>query len=140
MTQCTAVTNTGKRCRRNAVKGKSTCAQHAKPKVKKQPAQKTKKAAAAAAPKRKPAAATKSKTAAAAPIKFYEINEPYYEFTNFATGYPFDLDGKRWPTSEHYFQAQKFPKNPSYQEIIRNRAAPRMVFNYARSKDAEKKT
>jgi len=41
------------------------------------------------------------------PIVFYNKNEPYYEFTNFVL-YPIDLDGKRWPSSEHYFQAQKF--------------------------------
>ena len=40
-------------------------------------------------------------------ILFYRVNEPYGEFSNFAP-YPFELKGKSWPTSEHYFQAQKF--------------------------------
>jgi len=41
------------------------------------------------------------------PVYFYRVNEPYGEFSNFAE-YPFEADGKEWPTSEHYFQAQKF--------------------------------
>ncbi len=41
------------------------------------------------------------------PIRFYSTHEPYGEFSNFAR-YPIFLDGQRWRTSEHYFQAQKF--------------------------------
>ena len=39
-------------------------------------------------------------------ISFYRKGEPYYEFTNFA---PYDVihKGKRYPTSEHLFQALK---------------------------------
>jgi N-glycosidase YbiA len=40
-------------------------------------------------------------------INFYLRNEPYGEFSNFAP-YRIHLDGKTWPTSEHYFQAMKF--------------------------------
>lgn len=40
-------------------------------------------------------------------IRFYRANDEYGEFSNFAR-YPLQLDGKNWPTSEHYFQAQKF--------------------------------
>ena len=40
-------------------------------------------------------------------ILFYRVNEPYGELSNFAP-FPFELKGKRWPTAEHYFQAQKF--------------------------------
>lgn len=40
-------------------------------------------------------------------IKFYRVQDEYGVFSNFAS-YPVWLDGKRWPTSEHYFQAQKF--------------------------------
>lgn len=40
-------------------------------------------------------------------INFYRLKEPYGQFSNF---WKCDLliDGKVWPTSEHYFQAMKF--------------------------------
>ncbi len=40
-------------------------------------------------------------------IRFYRVQDPYGELSNFAA-YPILLGGKVWPTSEHYFQAQKF--------------------------------
>lgn len=40
-------------------------------------------------------------------IRFYRVNDPYGEFSNFAK-FPFEAEGKTWPTSEHYFQAKKF--------------------------------
>lgn len=40
-------------------------------------------------------------------IKFYSTNDTYGEFSNFAL-YPIKLKGKIWPTTEHYFQGQKF--------------------------------
>lgn len=68
-------------------------------------------------------------------IEFYDKNKPYYEFTNFYTGEPISMDGKKWPTSEHYFQAMKFEgKNSWIQEKIRNAASPRDVFDLANSK------
>ena len=50
-------------------------------------------------------------------IKFYIVSDEYGEFSNFAA-YPIKLKKKKWPTSEHYFQAQKF-QDKSYQEKIR---------------------
>lgn len=71
-------------------------------------------------------------------IKFYNKGEPYYEFSNF---YPcmVYLDGKTWPTAEHYFQAQKFsqPNNPrcaEYMEFIRAADTPNKAFRLARQK------
>jgi ribA/ribD-fused uncharacterized protein len=50
-------------------------------------------------------------------IYFYRVNEePYGCFSNFSP-HSFELDGKRWPTSEHYFQAQKFAGTPHAEEI-----------------------
>ncbi|CAG8667502.1 649_t:CDS:2, partial [Paraglomus brasilianum] len=46
-------------------------------------------------------------------------NGEYGIFSNFY-GAPIELDGKIWPTSEHYFQAQKFPTRPELQQKIRN--------------------
>ena len=40
-------------------------------------------------------------------INFYRTGDEYGCFSNFAA-YPIDLKGKVWPTTEHYFQAQKF--------------------------------
>jgi N-glycosidase YbiA len=40
-------------------------------------------------------------------INFYSTTDEYGCFSNFAP-YPIALQGKTWPTSEHYFQAQKF--------------------------------
>jgi hypothetical protein len=40
-------------------------------------------------------------------IRFYSKSESYSEFSNFAP-FAVDLDGERWPTTEHYYQAQKF--------------------------------
>ena len=63
-------------------------------------------------------------------IKFYHRNEPYYEFTNFSL-YPIQLDGKQWPTTEHYFQAQKFIGTP-YAEAIRKQPNARGAFDMSR--------
>ncbi len=39
-------------------------------------------------------------------IRFYRVSDPFGEFSNFAP-YAITLKGT-WPTTEHYFQAQKF--------------------------------
>ena len=65
------------------------------------------------------------------PIRFYNRDEPYYEFTNFYAA-PIVLDGKTWPTTEHYFQAQKFI-GTSYPEVIRNFDRPRQAFELSRN-------
>ena len=57
------------------------------------------------------------------PIEFYSKIPAYREFSNFFPS-AFDLDGKRWPTTEHYFQAQKFTATPEYQEEIRLAKTP----------------
>ena len=41
------------------------------------------------------------------PLHFYHHTEPFGEFSNFYRS-PIELDGRIWPTTEHYFQAQKF--------------------------------
>ena len=55
-------------------------------------------------------------------IKFYKVNDDYGFMSNFAP-YPFSDGSKIWPTSEHYFQAQKFLV-PEIQEKIRQIASP----------------
>lgn len=73
-------------------------------------------------------------------IKFYYPTMPYFEFTNFWPGDPVLIDGKSWPTTEHYYQAQKFVGENEYiQEIIRNMATPDEVFKLANTRDGTEK-
>ena len=65
------------------------------------------------------------------PILFYHTWQPYFEFTNFAA-YPIRVAGKQWPTSEHFFQAQKFIGTPLV-EKIRHCHTPREAFDVSRS-------
>ena len=55
-------------------------------------------------------------------VEFYSVNDEFGEFSNFAL-YPVKLDGQTWPTSEHYFQAQKF-KDKAYKNKIRKAGSP----------------
>lgn len=55
-------------------------------------------------------------------IKFYKVHDEYGFMSNFAP-YPFSDGSKIWPTSEHYFQAQKFLV-PQIQEKIRQIVSP----------------
>ena len=63
-------------------------------------------------------------------VWFYNRGEPYYEFTNFFPCIVF-IDGRDWPTTEHYFQAQKFVGTP-YVEKIRMLPGPRDAFQLSR--------
>jgi len=50
-------------------------------------------------------------------ISFYGTRQrPYGCFSNFSR-HGFTLDGLWWPTSEHYFQAQKFAGTPRAEQI-----------------------
>lgn len=51
-------------------------------------------------------------------ILFYRQGDAYGEFSNFAD-FPVEIDGKIWPTTEHYFQAQKFVGTAHVEEIRR---------------------
>lgn len=65
-------------------------------------------------------------------IRFYRVSEEYGEFSNFAS-YAIGIDNKRWPTSEHYFQAQKFLE-VAYQEEIREAKSPKIAAELGRSR------
>jgi len=56
------------------------------------------------------------------PIAF-SPKTPFRELSNLYPS-PFTLDGKIWPSVEHYFQSQKFPTSPDYQEQIRTAKTP----------------
>lgn len=49
-------------------------------------------------------------------IYFYSTRGEYGCFSNFSP-HGFELDGVYWPTSEHYFQAQKFAGTPHADRI-----------------------
>lgn len=54
-------------------------------------------------------------------IKFYSTKGSHGCSSNFSA-HAIDVDGRRWPTSEHYFQAQKFA-DAGRQEAIRRAEA-----------------
>ncbi|MCU0516940.1 MAG: NADAR family protein [Oscillatoria sp. Prado101] len=49
-------------------------------------------------------------------VYFYGTRDKYGGFSNFSP-HGFELDGAYWPTSEHYFQAQKFAGTPHADKI-----------------------
>lgn len=67
------------------------------------------------------------------PVLFYHVREqPYGCFSNFSA-HGFELDGAWWPTSEHYFQAQKFAGTP-YAEQIRLAHSPKEAADLGRQR------
>ena len=55
-------------------------------------------------------------------VKFYSTRKPWGHFSNFSL-HPIEIDGKVWPTSEHYFQAQKFA-GTEHEEAVRLTETP----------------
>jgi ribA/ribD-fused uncharacterized protein len=66
-------------------------------------------------------------------IYFYSTTDAYGCFSNFSR-HGFELDGKYWPTVEHYFQAQKFAGS-DYEERIRWALSPKDAKNLGRNRD-----
>jgi ribA/ribD-fused uncharacterized protein len=65
-------------------------------------------------------------------IRFYSTRDTYGAFSNFYRA-PIRLKGRTWPTSEHYFQAQKFAGTPREEEI-RRAASPTIAARLGRSR------
>ena len=66
-------------------------------------------------------------------IYFYNPREkPYGCFSNFSW-HGFELDGLWWHTSEHYFQAQKFPNHP-WSDKIREAKTPKEAAKMGRDR------
>src|SRR5690242_15416349 len=65
-------------------------------------------------------------------IKFYSTNGEYGCFSNFSK-HPVKLDGKTWPTSEHYYQAQKFD-DKTLQKQVRNCKTPGLAAQMGRDR------
>ena len=65
-------------------------------------------------------------------INFYRTGDEYGCFSNFSS-HPVELKGKRWPTSEHYFQAQKFA-GTEHEEAIRLEKSPMIAARMGRDR------
>ncbi len=65
-------------------------------------------------------------------IRFYRVSDEYGCFSNFAP-YSIELDGKHWPTTEHYFQAQKF-EDAQHREAIRRQKSPMIAARMGRDR------
>ena len=65
-------------------------------------------------------------------IRFYSVDGEYGAFSNFAP-YSITVAKKRWPTSEHYFQAQKFLE-PRDQERVRSARTPSLAAREGRDR------
>ena len=66
-------------------------------------------------------------------IRFYEVEDEYGWMSNFAP-YAIRLKGKMWPTTEHYFQAQKFA-GTEHEEEFRRCTSPDAAARMGRSRD-----
>jgi ribA/ribD-fused uncharacterized protein len=65
-------------------------------------------------------------------LDFYSTKKPYGEFSNFGL-FPITVDGKRWPTSEHYYQAHKYDTE-EMQERVRATKSPYLAAKLGRDK------
>jgi ribA/ribD-fused uncharacterized protein len=65
-------------------------------------------------------------------INFYNLREPYGEFSNFYRR-RLHLKGKMWPSSEHYFQAQKYA-GTKHEEEVRMAKTPSLAAELGRSR------
>ena len=65
-------------------------------------------------------------------IRFYRVDDEYGCFSNFSP-HPVKMKGKVWPTSEHYFQAQKFV-GTAHEEEIRRVKSPMIAARMGRDR------
>jgi ribA/ribD-fused uncharacterized protein len=65
-------------------------------------------------------------------INFYSTAGEYGCFSNFSP-HPVFLNGKRWPTSEHFFQAMKF-EGTEHEEQVRMARKPMEAANMGRDR------
>jgi ribA/ribD-fused uncharacterized protein len=65
-------------------------------------------------------------------VKFYRTGDEYGCFSNFAA-YPVQLKRRIWPTSEHFFQAQKFA-GTEHEEAIRLAESPTIAARMGRDR------
>jgi ribA/ribD-fused uncharacterized protein len=66
------------------------------------------------------------------PIYFYSVRDAYGCFSNFSP-HGVKLNGLWWPTTEHYFQAQKFV-GTAHEEAIRHAKTPKHAAEMGRDR------
>lgn len=66
-------------------------------------------------------------------IQFYTTKDDYGCFSNFSA-HPVQMKGKTWPTSEHFFQAQKFA-DTDQEEAVRQAKSPMTAARMGRSRE-----
>jgi ribA/ribD-fused uncharacterized protein len=66
------------------------------------------------------------------PVHFYAVAKEFGCFSNFAP-FPIRLRDRVWPTTEHYFQAQKFA-GTGHEEEIRRARSPMIAARMGRSR------
>ena len=74
----------------------------------------------------------KAKTKIMKRIPFYRVGEAFGGFSNFSP-HPIHIKDRTWPTSEHYFQAQKFA-GTDHEETIRQAKSPMIAARLGRSR------
>ncbi|QDZ41233.1 NADAR family protein [Euhalothece natronophila Z-M001] len=69
-------------------------------------------------------------------IYFYKADQPYGCFSNFSP-HQIIIDGKEWPTVEHYYQAHKLLGTPDepLMEVIRHLPTPEQAAATGRDRD-----
>ena len=58
-------------------------------------------------------------------INFYLRRDSYGDFSNFSR-HPITVDGREYFTSEHYYQAMKFPHDPAHMKRVMDEPQPRI--------------
>lgn len=71
-------------------------------------------------------------------INFYSLKEPFGFFSNFSI-HPITLKNQTWPTSEHYFQAQKF-EGTKFEAAVRRCETPREAAEMGRDRSLPLRT
>ncbi len=66
------------------------------------------------------------------PIYFYSVHDTHGCFSNFSS-HGIQLKGVWWPTTEHFFQAQKFA-GTSHEEAIRHAKTPKQAAEMGRDR------
>lgn len=65
-------------------------------------------------------------------IYFYNSRQNYFELSNFLEGYPIVINGETFPTTENYFQAQKFITNSDMYFAMKQLKRPLDAYKNAR--------